>query len=96
LHKIHQRDIEREALELERRRRKELERRLAQEIAKHNDVIEQAIKLREKEKLQVGYQVSSALLTPGQVMLQVKDFKCLFVLLRHSSVLAVSLSIELI
>lgn len=51
---MHQRDIEREALEQERRRRKELERRLAQEIAKHNDVIEQAIRLREKEKLQVN------------------------------------------
>jgi len=48
----HQHETEREALEQERKRRRELERRLAEEMAKHNEIMEQTIKLRDKQKVQ--------------------------------------------
>ena len=47
-----QHETDREALEQERMRRRELERRLAEEMAKHNQMMEQTIKLREKQKIQ--------------------------------------------
>jgi hypothetical protein len=47
-----QRSTEHEALKQERKRRRELERRLAEEMAKHNEIMEQTIKLREKQKNQ--------------------------------------------
>jgi len=48
-----QHETDREALEQERKRRRELERRLAEEMSKHNEIMEQTIKLREKHKIQV-------------------------------------------
>jgi len=48
----HQHETDREALEQERKRRRELERRLAEEMAKHNEIMEQTIKLRDKQKIQ--------------------------------------------
>jgi len=45
--------VHREALEQERKRRRELERRLAEEMAKHNEMMEQTITLRDKQKTQV-------------------------------------------
>ena len=48
----HQHETDREALEQERQRRRELERRLAEEMAKHNEIMEQSIKLRDKQKIQ--------------------------------------------
>jgi len=47
-----QHETDREALEQERMLRRELERRLAEEMAKHNQMMEQTIKLREKQKIQ--------------------------------------------
>jgi len=47
-----QHESDREALEQERKRRRELERRLTQEMAKHNEIMEQTVKLREKQKIQ--------------------------------------------
>lgn len=55
---MHQRDVKKEALEQERRCRKELERRLAEEITKNSDVIGQTIRLQEKERLQVRLSLS--------------------------------------
>jgi len=49
-----QHETDREALEQERKRRRELERRLAEEMAKHNEIMEQTIKLREKQKVQAS------------------------------------------
>jgi len=49
-----QHETDREALEQERQRRRELERRLAEEMAKHNEIMEQTIKLREKQKTQAS------------------------------------------
>jgi len=42
--------VDREALEHERKRRRELEHRLAEEMAKHNELMEQTITLRDKQK----------------------------------------------
>jgi len=47
-----QHETNRGALEQERKRRRELERRLAEEMAKHNEIMEQTIKLRDKQKVQ--------------------------------------------
>jgi len=47
-------DTDREALEQERKRRRELERRLTEEMAKHNEIMEQTIKLRDKQKIQAS------------------------------------------
>ena len=47
-----QHETNRGALEQERKRRRELERRLAEEMAKHDEIMEQTIKLRDKQKVQ--------------------------------------------
>jgi len=47
-----QHETDREALEQERQRRRELEHRLAEEMSRHNEIMEQTIKLREKHKIQ--------------------------------------------
>jgi hypothetical protein len=49
-----QHEADREALKQERKRRRELERRLADEMKKHNELMENTIKLREKRKVQVS------------------------------------------
>lgn len=53
----HQHEVDREALKQERKRRRELERRLADEMKKHNELMEQTIKLREKKTTSVTQQV---------------------------------------
>jgi len=49
-----QRESDREALKQERKRRRDLERRLAEEMKKNNESMENTIKLREKQKVQVS------------------------------------------
>lgn len=52
---VKQREAEMFALQEERRRRLELERRLEEETMHREELVEQEIKLRERQKRQVGF-----------------------------------------
>lgn len=47
-------DMRKQALEDERRRREELEKRLQEETSRRQKLIEREVKLREKQRAQVG------------------------------------------
>lgn len=52
-HQVPPREFELQALQEERRRNEELERKLANEIHRREELVEQEIRLRDRRKLQV-------------------------------------------
>ena len=52
-HQVPAREYELQALQIERRRNEELERKLAEEVHKREELIEEQIRLRDRRKLQV-------------------------------------------
>lgn len=52
-------DMRKQALEDERRRREELEKRLQEETSRRQKLIEREVKLREKQRAQVGQEKKS-------------------------------------
>lgn len=48
-------EVRRQALEEERRRREDLEKRLQEETNRRQKMIDREVKLREKQRAQVGY-----------------------------------------
>ena len=52
-HQVPAREYELQALQIERRRNEELERKLAEEVHRREELIEEQIRLRDRRKLQV-------------------------------------------